>query len=40
MKQKEYHGYRSFQYLEPGADYRPFHLAQEIDRVEPFAYPV
>jgi hypothetical protein len=26
-------GYRSFQYLEPGADYTEFKLAREIDRV-------
>jgi len=33
MKTKHYDGYRSFQYLEAGADYRPFVLAREIDRV-------
>src|SRR5919201_695850 len=32
-KRKRYTGYRSFQYLEPEADYRPFELAREIDRV-------
>lgn len=32
-KRTKYTGYRSFQYLEPGADYRPFELAAEIDRV-------
>lgn len=36
MKEKRYSGYRSFQYLEPGVDYRPFELAPEIDRVEPY----
>jgi len=40
MKKKIYDGYRSFQYLEPGADYRPFRLAKEIGRVEPYVYPV
>jgi membrane dipeptidase len=40
MKKKIYDGYRSFQYLEPGVDYKPFELAQEINRVAPYAYPV
>src|SRR5947207_15526309 len=30
---KTYTGYRSFQYLEPGVDYREFELAREVDRV-------
>ncbi|MFQ5790871.1 MAG: dipeptidase [Acidobacteriota bacterium] len=30
---KQYKGYRSFQYLEEGVDYRGFRLAPEIDRV-------
>ena len=30
---KSYDGYRSFSYLEPGADYRAFELCREIDRV-------
>jgi membrane dipeptidase len=30
-----YTGYRSFAYLEPGADYRAFELATDLDRVEP-----
>src|SRR5205823_5566733 len=30
---KRYSGYRSFQYLEPGVDYREFKLAREVDRV-------
>jgi membrane dipeptidase len=34
MKQTTYKGYRSFQYLEPGTDYRAFELAAEIDRVK------
>jgi membrane dipeptidase len=29
-------GYRSWGYLEPGKDYRPFDLAPEVDRVPPF----
>jgi membrane dipeptidase len=32
-KHKRYTGYRSFQYLEPGADYMEFKLAKEINRV-------
>jgi membrane dipeptidase len=30
---KRYSGYHSFQYLEPGVDYREFKLAREINRV-------
>jgi membrane dipeptidase len=37
---KTYNGYKSFQYLEPGLDYRPFKLAKEIGRVEPYVVPV
>jgi len=37
---KAYTGYRSFDYLESGADYTPFRLAKEIDRVEPYVVPV
>jgi membrane dipeptidase len=37
---KAYSGYRSFQYLEEGLDYRPFSLAKEVDRVEPFLVPL
>ena len=33
VKRTAYGGYRSFQYLEPGADFRPFELAKEIGRV-------
>jgi membrane dipeptidase len=33
VKRKAYAGYRSFSYLEPVADYRPFSLAAEVDRV-------
>ena len=35
-----YAGYRSFDYLEPGRDYRPFRLASETDRVPPFTVAV
>jgi len=37
---KNYDGYRSFQYLEAGKDYKPFDLTREIDRVEPFTVPL
>jgi len=40
MKQKRYSGYRSFQYLEPGVDYRAFPLAKQIGRVPEFRYPL
>jgi membrane dipeptidase len=40
MQKKQYDGYRSFQYLEPGEDYVPFEMAAEIGRVEPYIYPV
>jgi membrane dipeptidase len=32
-QRKRYTGYRSFQYLEPGVDYREFKLAREVERV-------
>ncbi len=34
MQKKNYTGYRSFQYLEPGRDYKAFKLAPELDRVK------
>jgi membrane dipeptidase len=40
MRKKIYDGYKSFQYLEPGVDYRPFELAKEVGRVAPYVYPV
>ncbi|HEX6989431.1 MAG TPA: membrane dipeptidase [Bacillota bacterium] len=40
MKQKRYDGYRSFQYLEEGVDYRAYRLAPEINRVEPYTVEV
>lgn len=33
MQHKNYKGYKSFQYLEPDVDYRPFKLAKEVSRV-------
>ena len=33
MKRERYDGYRSFQYLEAGVDYRAFELAKEVGRV-------
>lgn len=38
MPRKQYQGYRSFQYLEPGADYEEFRLAAEVERVPLFDY--
>ena len=35
-----YAGYRSFAYLQPGADYRAFELATDLDRVEPYVVAV
>lgn len=40
MKRKQYEGYKSFQYLEAGVDYKPFKLCKEIGRVEPYEVPV
>jgi membrane dipeptidase len=40
MQKRTYNGYKSYQNLEPGVDYRPFQLAKEVGRVEPYAYPV
>ena len=37
---KHYDGYRSFDYLEAGVDYRAFELAPQIGRVEPFVLPL
>lgn len=33
MQKKRYSGYKSFEYLEPGVDYKPFPLAKELNRV-------
>ncbi len=40
MKRKHYKGYRSYSYLEPGADYRPFKLVKEIGRVPGYDIPL
>jgi membrane dipeptidase len=40
MQKKNYKGYKSYQYLEAGVDYKAFELVDEIGRVEPFVYPV
>jgi membrane dipeptidase len=40
MKRKNYNGYQSFQYLEPGVDYKPFKLAKQLGRVPSSPYPV
>jgi len=37
---KVYDGYKSFQYLEAGEDYKDFKLSKQNDRVEPYVYPV
>jgi len=37
---KRYLGYKSFDYLEKGIDYKVFKLAKEIDRVEPYLVPL
>jgi membrane dipeptidase len=33
MQKKKYNGYKSFQYLDEGVDYRPFKLAKQVNRV-------
>jgi membrane dipeptidase len=40
MPGKRYAGYRSFQYLEEGKDYRAFPLAAELGRVPPYDVPL
>lgn len=37
---KNYDGYKSFQYLESGVDYKEYKLAKEIGRVPAYTYPV
>lgn len=39
-RNKRYRGYKSYQYLEPGLDYRAFQLAKEISRVPPYLVAV
>ena len=36
MKKKKYDGYKAFQYLEAGKDYKDFKLSKDKDRVEPW----
>jgi membrane dipeptidase len=38
--EKRYSGYRSFEYLEPGRDYRMFELSPEVGRVDPYVVPL
>ena len=33
MKRKNYVGYRSYQYLDPGVDYKEFNLVRQVDRL-------
>jgi len=40
LKSKRYDGYRSFQYLQEGVDYKPFRLCKEIGRVPTYRVPV
>ena len=40
MKDKHYQGYRSFEYLEAGVDYRHYPLARQVGRVAESRYPV
>ena len=40
MSKKRYNGYKSFQYLEPGTDYKAFSFSKEIGRVPPYVVPV
>jgi len=40
VTEKRYDGYRSFQYLEAGTDYRAFELAKDIGRVPEHEYPL
>lgn len=37
---KKYSGYKAYQYLEKGKDYRAFKMAKEIGRVEPYKIPL
>lgn len=39
-KDKNYNGYKSFQYLEPGSGYTEFELADELDRVPSYEIPL
>lgn len=37
---KSYHGYKSYQYLEKGVDYKAFELVKEIGRVAPYVLAI
>ncbi|MFW6381696.1 MAG: dipeptidase [Bacillota bacterium] len=37
---KKYNGYKSFEYLKAGYDYREFELAEGINRVDPYRIPL
>lgn len=37
-KNKQYAGYKSYEYLEEGKDYKSFKLTKEIGRVEPYSF--
>lgn len=39
-KNKKYDGYKSFEYLEAGYDYKEFKLADELNRVEEYKIPL
>ncbi len=39
MQNKRYSGYKSFDYLEPGTDYKAFKLAKELNRVPSMKVP-
>ncbi len=39
-KNKKYNGYKSFEYLKPGYDYKSFELADQLDRVKEYLVPL
>jgi len=39
-RNKEYRGYKAYQYLKPGLDYKEFKLAKEFNRVPPHIVPL
>lgn len=40
MQNKRYNGYKAYQYLEAGVDYKAFELVPEIGRVAPYVVPL
>jgi len=40
ISSKKYSGYKSFQYLEPGVDYKDIELTKEIGRVDQYQVPL